>query len=168
MMRFTFLSIDNTVNRNDFDCGIAELNEYLQKYARQNHRKGIATTFIAIPETGNRNVAGYYSISMSELKLESLPENYRRKLPRYPIPAIKIGKLAVDKSMQGKGLGKQLLMECFRKAISLSSEIGIFCVIVDAVNQKAKGFYLKYGFIPLQDNSLSLFLPIKTLIDVVK
>lgn len=167
-LKYIFLSIEASVNRDNFDCGIPELNEYLQKYAKQNHRKGIATTFVAIPERENFNVVGYYSVCMSEIKRESLPENYHKQLPRYPIPAIKIAKLAVDKSSQGKGLGKKLLMECFRKAVSLSSEVGIFCVTVDALNQEAKNFYLKYGFIPFPDNTLSLFLPLKTLINIVK
>ncbi|MGK7920833.1 MAG: hypothetical protein AB4080_12595 [Trichodesmium sp.] len=92
-MSWIFLPLDGSVNRENFDCGNSDLNEYLKKYARQNHRKGIATTFIAIPNAENRNVIGYYSVSMAEIKRESLPETYRQGLPRYPLPAMKIGKL---------------------------------------------------------------------------
>lgn len=137
-MRWIFFPIDANVSRDNFDCGIPELNEYLKKYARQNHRKGVAKTFVAIPEVGNREVAGYYSVSMAEIKRESLPDNYSRGLPRYPVPAMRVGKLAVDKSMQGRGLGKTLLMECLQRAVRLSSEVGIFAVIVDALNEQAK------------------------------
>lgn len=167
-MNWIFLPLDGSVNRDNFDCGNSDLNEYLKKYARQNHRKGIATTFIAIPENENRDVVGYYSVSMAEIKRESLPETYRKGLPRYPLPAMKIGKLAVDKTMQGRGLGKVLLMECFKKAVRLSSEVGIFAVAVDAFDEEAKAFYLKYGLIALEDNQLSLFIPMKTILTVLE
>lgn len=163
-----FIPIDNNVNRDNFDFGIPELNDYLKKYARQNHRKDIATTFVAIPETGSDDVVGYYSVSMSEIQQESLPENYRRGLPSYPIPVMRIGKLAVDRTMHGRGLGKILLIECFRKAVRLASEVGIFAIAVDALNEEAKAFYLKYGFIPLEDNQVSLFIPIRTVLGVLE
>lgn len=162
-MKWIFCPIDSTVNRDDFDCGIPDLNEYLQKYARQNQKKGIAKTVVAIPEAGNRNVAGYYSVSMGQIEFEFMPEQYRRGLPRYPLPTMRVGKLAVDRAMQGRGLGKQLLMDCFCRAIRLSQDVGIFGVTVDALNEQAKEFYLKYGFIPLQDEALSLFIPITTI-----
>ena len=107
--------------------GVPELNEYLQKYARQNHKKGIAKTVVAILEAGNGEVAGYYSIAVGEIKREFLPENYRRGLPRYPVPAMLVVKLAVEKTMQGRRLGEELLLESLRKALHLSSEVGIFC-----------------------------------------
>ncbi len=81
---------------------------------------------------------------------------------------MRIGKLAVDRAMQGEGLGKILLMECFRKAVRLSSEVGIFAIAVDALNEEVKAFYLKYGFTPLEDNQLSLFIPVRTVLAVVE
>ena len=150
--------------RDNFDCGIPQLNEYLQKYAKQNHKKGIAKTWIAVPQSGNNEVLGYYSISMAELKQESLPTQLTKGLPRYPIPVIRIGKLAVAQTMQGKGLGETLLVDAFAKAIRLSEDIGVFGVTVDALNESAKAFYLKYGFIPLEDNELSLFIALKNIL----
>lgn len=167
-MEWIFCPIDGNVRKEDFDCGVSELNEYLKKYARQNHKKGIAKTFVAIPEAGNGEVSGYYSVSMAEIKRESLPENYSRGLPRYPVPAMRVGKLAVAQLMQGRGLGEELLIECFRRAVRLSSEVGIFGVTVDALNEQAKEFYLKYGFIPLHNDGLSLFMPIATISRVVE
>ncbi len=105
-------------------------------------------------------MAGYYSIAVGEIKREFLPENYRRGLPRYPVPAMLVVKLAVEKTMQGRRLGEELLLESLRKALFLSEEVGIFAVKVDAKNESAKGFYLKYGFIPLENDPLSLFIPI--------
>ncbi len=76
-MKWIFIPIDGGINRDNFDCGVSELNEYLKIYAKQNYRKGIATTFVAIPETGNCEVGGYYSVSMSEFQREQLPQVYR-------------------------------------------------------------------------------------------
>lgn len=167
-MKWIFLPIDDySLGREDFDCGVPELNEYLKKYARQNDRRGISKTFVAIPQGENSEVAGYYSVSMAEIKRESLPENYRRGLPRYQVPAMRLGRFAVSLSMQGRGLGKRLLINCFEKAINLSSEVGIFAVIVDAKNEGVKQFYLKYGFLPFVDNELSLFIPISTIIQLL-
>ncbi len=111
-MAYIICSInDKRVIKDKFDCGISELNEYLKKYAKQNDKKGIAKTWVAILDgNNNRDILGYYAISMAELKQDSLPEDYRQKLPRYPLPVIKIGKLAVDKSRQGKRLGETLLI----------------------------------------------------------
>ena len=106
-MEFIIVSIEDPIHREDFDCGIDELNDYLKKYARQNARKGIAKTFVAIADIETRIVLGYYSVSMDKIEFESLPTEYRRKIPRYPLPAMLIGKLAVDISIQGRGLGKE-------------------------------------------------------------
>jgi GNAT superfamily N-acetyltransferase len=167
-VEWIFCSITSKVNRDSFDCGISELNDYLKKYARQNHQKGIARTIVAISAIGNPDVLGYYSVSMSEIQRESLPQKYSKGLPRYPIPALRIGKLAVARTMQGKGLGKALLMECLRLAIRLASDVGVFAVIVDAINEQARNFYLKYGFILLENQERSLFISLGTLSKAVE
>lgn len=163
-MEWIFCPIDGSVEKDAFDCGIPELNEYLKKYARQNDKNGIAKTLVAIPKQENMIVAGYYSVSMSQIQRDSLPESQSKGLPRYPVPAMLIGKIAVDKSMQGRGLGEELLVDALKRATRLATEVGIFAVRVDALNDKAKSFYLKYGFIPFQDQERSLFLPMKTIL----
>ena len=164
-MNWIFCPIDDSCQRDTFDCGIPELNEYLKQYARQNDRKGIAKTFVALPQVGDRVVAGYYSVSMSQIERNSLPENHTKGLPRYPVPAMLIGKLAVDKSMQGIGVGEELLVDALKKAVRLSAEVAIFAVRVDAINERANNFYVKYGFIPFLDNRLTLFMPIKVILN---
>ncbi len=158
-----FCGLNKSLNRQSFDCGVAELNEYLQRYASQNHRKGIATTFVALASTDDLQIAGYYSVSMAEMTIELLPIEFQKGLPRYPIPAMRIGRLAVDINRRREGLGKALLMECFRRAIFLSREIGIFAIVVDATNDSARDFYLKYGFIPLPSQPMTLFIPLATI-----
>lgn len=95
------------------------------------------------------------------LKLNAIA--YRK--PRYLIPVIRIGKLAVTQSMQGRRLGETLLVDAFNRVIPLSEDIGVFGVIVDALNEQAKEFYLKYSFIPLESNEFSLFIPITRILE---
>lgn len=160
--RWNFLPIEKKHKRDAFNCGYPVLNEYLKKYARQNHQKGIAKTFVAIREDGGFKVDSYYTVSASVIEFKSLPESYQSKLPAYPIPAVLIGKLAVDNPVKGQGLGGELLADALYRIIRASGEIGIFVVRVDAIDDKAKDFYLKHEFIPFQDK-LSLFLPLETI-----
>ena len=95
-------------------------------------------------------------------------DRVRRGLPRYPVPAMRLGKLAVAVSMQGRGLGKKLLINCFEKSLRLSEEVGIFAVVVDAKDLQAKNFYLKYGFVTLEDDEFSLFIQLATIIKVLE
>jgi len=162
--RWYFQPIDKKHQKNHFDCGYPVLNEYLKKYARQNHEKGIAKTFVAIPESGDLKVNGYYTVSASVIEFESLPSSYKRRIPAYPIPSMLIGKLAVDNSVKGQGLGSELLADALTRAVRASQEIGIYAVKVDAIDLQAKEFYLKHEFIPFQDNPLSLFLPMATIL----
>lgn len=160
---WNFVPIDKKHNRQEFDCGIKELNQYLSRYARQNHVKGINKAMVATKPDAPSTIDGYYTISSSTISFNSLPETGRKGLPNYPIPCALIGRLAVDISCQGEGLGKELLVNALLRIVRASSEIGIYAVRVDAINGIAKQFYLKYEFIPFKDKPLSLFLPLKTI-----
>ncbi|MBW4510187.1 MAG: hypothetical protein KME64_27260 [Scytonematopsis contorta HA4267-MV1] len=83
-VKWIFCPIDGSFIKENFDCGIPELNDYLKKYARQNDKKGITKTFVVIPESGDKVVAGYYSIRMNKIEFEVIPEKYKKGLPRYP------------------------------------------------------------------------------------
>ena len=159
-MVWSFFEVTNlNLNRSLFDCGISELNDYLQRYARQNHKKGIAKTWVMVNSNNEQVPVGYYSISMAELQRESLSDEEKKGFPRYPLPVIRIGKLAVDKQLQGQRLGELLLVDIFKRGIRISQDIGVVGFLVDAINERAKQFYLKYGFSPLVNSPLSLFLP---------
>ncbi len=95
--RWDFVPIKKQHQREFFDCGYPVLNDYLKKYARQNHEKGIAKTYVAIPQTKSLKIEGYYTVNASVIEYESLPQSYQKGIPTYPIPAILIGKLAADK-----------------------------------------------------------------------
>ncbi len=160
-MEWIFCPLNSSCLKQEFDCDQPSLNTYLKQYASQNDRKGIAKTIVAVPVDGPKLVKGYYSVSMAQIEFETMPEASRKGLPRYPIPAMRIGRLAVDRTAQGQGLGTELLVDALFRAQSLSREVGIYAVIVDALNESAKEFYKKFGFTPFEDVPLSLFLTLK-------
>lgn len=161
--RWDFVPLEKKHERKQFDCGNAVLNNYLKRYARQNDKLGINKTFVAVKPNTPSIIDGYYAISSSAIDFQSLSEESKKKLPAYPLPAALIGRLAVDLSCQGQGLGTELLVDALLRIVKASTEIGIYAVRVDAVDERAKQFYLKHEFIPFQDSPLSLFLPIKTI-----
>ena len=146
-----------------FDCGVPALNDYLKKFARQNHDRNIGKTFVALEKGRDRNILGFYTAVASEIDAWEVPRPHSKHLPRYPLPAVRIGRLAVDKRHQGRRIGEGLLMDALKRAERLSLDVGVYAVVVDAKDVKTAAFYSKYGFIPLTQKPLSLFLPIKTI-----
>jgi len=163
-MQFEIHLLDASFNRDQFNCGNEELNKFLRQLARQHQDKNISRTFVAI-EAGDekKRVLGFYSQSMAEIDLSSLPQDIQKKLPRHPIPAARIGRFATDVSIQGQGLGKHLLVDSLRRVKSISQSIGVFAVIVDAKDQKAKEFYLKFNFSGSAINPMELYYPVKSI-----
>lgn len=143
-----------------FDCGAEKLNTYLKRFAKKNDKLGIGRTYVLLDKA---RALGFYTVSMAQIEFKALPRPTQEKLPRYPVPAVRIGRLAIDHSAQGQGLGEFLLMDALTRCVRVSEEIAVLAVIVDAKNDQAKDFYLKYGFIPLEDKELSLFLPLSTI-----
>ena len=161
--KFEFHPIDKKFDKASFDCGSLELNAFLQTRARQNQLQGFNRTFVAIVENDEaKKIVGFYSLSMGEINLSSLPEDLIKKLPKHPVPVARMGRLAVDLSFQGQGLGKFLLVDAMKRVQSASGAIGVYALLVDAKDEAAKAFYLKYGFIPLSDQSMTLFLPLSS------
>jgi predicted GNAT family N-acyltransferase len=145
-------------DRRDFDCGVEELNSYLQRYSTQHERKGIGRTYVATKDRETR-VLGYYTISSSAVAFDVVPEN----LPRHPVPVALVGRLAVDNTARGQKLGETLLIHALRSAHSAARIVGIYAVVVDALDESARSFYIKYGFNELNDDRLHLYLPMKTI-----
>jgi GNAT superfamily N-acetyltransferase len=166
-MTWLFCAVSNTnLNRSFFDCGIFELNDYFKRYAKQNHKKGIAKTWVMVNSNNPEMPVGYYSLSMAEIQRDNLSEEMKKGLPRYPLPVVRIAKLAVDKDSQGQRLGELLLIDIFQRSLKIAEDIGMIGFLVDAINEKAKQFYLKYGFTSLIDSPLSLFLPINSILSL--
>lgn len=143
-------------DRENFDCGEESLDLFLHKFARQNDEKGLSRTYVAVKENDSR-IYGYYSLSSSSVGCELVPEN----LPRYPIPVVHLGRLAVDRSAQGERLGQALLFIAFKQSVSLAEQLGVYAVEVYALNEKAKQFYLSFGLTELEDDELHLYITIK-------
>src|SRR4030066_1413639 len=146
--------------REGFDCRDAALNDFLLRRAGQQQRRGFGKTYVALDDDGV-TVTGFVTVSAGQVATTSLPSQL--KLPRYPAPLLRIGRLAVDARHQGKGVGQDLLAFALRLAVEFSQRVGLYAVVADAKHDKAKAFYLKLGFIACADNPLCLYLPIATL-----
>lgn len=160
-MQLSLVPITKELQKFPFDCGFPDLNFYFKHYALKNDKLMIGKTFVAIDDSGI--VAGYVTFSNAQIEATKLPETITRKLPRYPVPAFRIGKLAVDSRFQGIGVGSWILKMALQRALDVSASVGIFAVLVDAIDDRAKNFYLHYGFIPMDDHPLSLYLPLPTI-----
>lgn len=143
--------------RTAFDCGHPFLNTYLAQFARQNDRNGYAKAYVMVPAEAGNPVVGYYTLSSGQVAFENIPPAIRKRLPRYPAPAVRIGELAVDVSQKGKGLGSQLLLDALERIIRASDEVAVWAVIVDPIDQQAATFYQHHGFEPLLDSD-AMFL----------
>jgi GNAT superfamily N-acetyltransferase len=149
-----------------FSGGQDSLARYLKSAAEDNARRGLGRTFVA-GAPGETAIKGYYTLTAAASAKERRPKKPTRGLPGYPIPAILLASLAIAQTAQGQGLGEVLLGAAFRRIVRGSYEFGIRLVLVDAIDEKAQRFYLKYGFIPFDDNPFKLFLPIKTIAPLV-
>jgi len=146
-----------------FDCGDAALNEFLQSHARKSHDKGGAKTFLAVSDNDGKKVYGYYCLAPASVSYRKTPDVVQRGLGRYEVPVYRLGRLAVDCSVQGQGLGGQLLLAAGRRCIQVATEVGGVALLIDAKNERVASWYAAYGAVPLLDAPLSLLLPLKTL-----
>jgi GNAT superfamily N-acetyltransferase len=161
-------AISRKHDRNAFDCGDAELNEYLRRYARQNHESGGVKTFLAVAESDGKTILGFYSLSPASVIYSRTPEIVRRGLGRYDVPAFRLARLAVDGRFQGHGLGGQLLLAAGRRCVLAAAEVGGFVMLIDAKNERVAKWYASYGAMPLLDQPLSLVLPLATVEESLK
>jgi GNAT superfamily N-acetyltransferase len=145
----------------DFDCGEASLNNFLQRLALQNDSRGVGRTFVAVEE-GKKRIRGYYTLAAGKIDFATFPES-KKLPPNLPVPVILLGRLAVDLSTQGTGLGSTLLLHALWRCQQLAAHAGVHAVEVDALHEKAKAFYQKFGFVALFDDPLHLYLPMKTI-----
>jgi GNAT superfamily N-acetyltransferase len=147
-------------DRQGFDCSRQELNDWLRQVARQHQDKGLSKTFVAVREIEPTRICGYYALTLAELENRHLPDAWRKKLPRR-IPGVRLGRLAVDRQYQGKGLGELLLIDALTRARRIYTEAGGIGLFVDALDAQTAGYYRRFGFEAAPDNPLLLFLPAK-------
>jgi len=149
-------------DRAAFSCGKAPLDTFLAALVSQYTKRRLGRTFVAT-EPGQARVAGYYTLAAGAFDLSCLPPRDRKNLPKHPVPTVHLGRLAVDRAYQGKRLGETLLFHALRTALTASDTLGAFAVDVWALDEEARAFYEKYGFVPLNDNPFHLYLPMKTI-----
>jgi ribosomal protein S18 acetylase RimI-like enzyme len=151
-------------DREGFNCGVEALNSFLQKQARKEMERRAAVCYVCVVPKQPKEIIGFYSLSSTTILLDTLPDFVTKKLGRYPsVPATLLGRLAVDKKHQGRGIGPLLLREALLFSAQKSTEIGSVAVIVDAKDEKAAGFYEIYGFRRLSDDPLRLFMMMPTI-----
>lgn len=159
-MSARIVPLEATHRRDDFDCGDDALNDFLRRYARQQQDRDFSRSYVALADDV-LTVLAFVSVSAGQVGTTSFPAHL--KLPRYPVPVLRIGRLAVDRRAQGKKLGRDLMRFALSLSLELAGRIGINAVVVDAKNEAAREFYKSLGFEPFGDAPLSLFLPIDTL-----
>jgi predicted GNAT family N-acyltransferase len=147
-------------DRAGFDCGVEALNRYLKNLAAQHRTKGIATTFVLVDSDQPTMILGYYSLSAAALLFDQLTHADRKGLPTYPIPAVRIGRLAASVSARGPGLGEMLLQNAIKRVLLSRSTLGVYAVVVEAKDASVEAFYRKYGFRLCDARARHLYLPI--------
>lgn len=158
-MTYSIRPLDAEARTADFTCGVSALDEYLQRYARQDVKRGVARVFVAAPLEAPPVVAGFYTLSAASVAAETLPEKWRKKLPRYPVPVALLGRLAVSLPFQGQGLGSILLADACTRVVAASETLAVAAIVVDAKSAQAAAFYQHFGFIELPGQPGRWMLP---------
>ena len=147
-------------DRAGFACGVPELDEYLQRFATQHRRKGVSTVFVLVDSAAPRVILGYYTLSAAEVDAAVLTEAERKKLPRYPVPCFRMGRLACRSDRHGQGLGRLLVACAVDRCLAARRQVAAYALVVDAKSASAKTFYERYGFRACRDSPLTLYLPL--------
>lgn len=154
-------------DRNAFDCGSLPLNDYLRRFARQNHESGGAKTFVAVPPGDPSRVLGYYSISPGSIEFAHVPAQLTKKLGRYEVPVFRLGRLAISLTAQRQGLGSDLLLSAGTRALAVAAQVGGVALAIDAKDREAAKWYERFGAMRLLDDPLKLVLPLATIADAL-
>jgi len=148
-------------HRDGFNCGNESLDQYLKKQAGQDVRRRISQVFVA-RKSNDAEILGFYTLSALSVEAISLPDDIARKLPKHPLPAALVGRLAVDKKYQGQGIGQALLVDALSRMVRASRQVAIYVAIVDAKDEMAAEYYEAFGFQRFKKPSHRLYLPLAT------
>jgi predicted GNAT family N-acyltransferase len=143
-----------------FSSGVAALDAYIQRQARQDLERNLAAVFVLTSD--GKTIAGFYTLSAHSIQATDLPEELAKRLPRFPLLVTLLGRMAVSQSLQGRHLGEFLLIDALARAWRGSQQVASWAVVVDA-KAGARDFYLKHDFAPLPSQPDRLFLPMKTI-----
>ena len=162
-MALIVCALDKSVHdRAAFRCGSANLDEFLRSKAAKHQTQRMSRTFVLVSEAEPRRILGYYSLSNCQIDREHLGLDVSKTLPRHPIPAVMLGRLAVASSEQGEQFGSWLLMDALKRTVLVGQQSGVFALVVGAADDKARDFYLRHGFLSIAERPLTLYLPLET------
>ena len=148
--------------REGFSCGQPALDRYLRERASQDVRRGIAQVFVALDDD-RTTITGFYTLSATSFEREALPLPLGKKPPHHPVPAALLGRLAIERSQQGRGLGTLLLADAVDRVTRVAASIAVYALVVDAKDDAAARFYRSFGFMPFPVATSRLVLPIRRL-----
>jgi GNAT superfamily N-acetyltransferase len=160
-MTWNILRLTKEHDRAAFHCNVPRLDAFLHKYATQYEKRNLGRPYILVQDDLPR-VFGYYTLAVGGISKEFLPEEAAKKLPDHPVPYALIGRLALDQSVQGQGLGRKLIANAIERCVKASESVGIHSIFVDAIDDAAALFYLKHHFIQLPNQPHHLFMTIET------
>jgi GNAT superfamily N-acetyltransferase len=146
-------------DRKAFDCSQEDLNRFLKQYARQAHEHGSSKTYVAVDDANGTTIFGYYTLSPAQVDFYRVPEAARLNLGRHDVGGFRLARLAVSRSLQGQGVGGQLLVAAARRCMRASQEVGGTALLIDAKDERVAKWYGSYGAVRLNDEPLSLLLP---------
>lgn len=168
-----FVELDTKLHdRNSFECGKEELNEFIKTKASKHMKAGISRTMLlpasTVKPSDTHQICSFYTITPGSISRDNLPEEQAKKLPHYPIPIFLIAQLAVHQEHHGKGLGKITLIKALEHLSRIHNEMRAYAVIVDCLDEEAKDFYSKYGFEFLceRNKRIRMYLPMKSVIEL--
>lgn len=160
-MALRFALLDARLHdRSRFRSGEPSLDAYLKQQAGQHQRDGTATTHVIVDDVAPTEILGYCSLAAAQLSLADLQPEDRKRLPRYPVPAVRVGRLAVAVDAQRRGIGRLLIGHAVNCALALRGQLGVRVLLVDALNDEAAAFYRRHGFRPTSPDRTSLYLPL--------
>lgn len=145
--------------KKSFNCGQDDLNKFIKQYASQHQKTGTSQTYVPIDD--NLQIKGFYCVSSTSIGFDEIDPILTKKLPRYPLPCVVIGRFAVDQSAQGQGVGKVLLAHALKQVLKVAKIIGVTFVLIHAKDEKAMRFYQRFGFVSLTSQPLTLIFPVK-------
>ena len=160
MAGWTIQKLNRSHERDAFDCGNDALNDWLHKRVSQFEKRDLSRAYVAVRE-GELRVYGYYALSTHRVRYEALAADQAKGLPHIDVPVVLLGRLAIDRTAQGQGLGSLLLIDALRRAELVATQVGVRAVEVDAIDDAARRFYMKFGFTSLLDDCNHLFLSIR-------
>lgn len=144
-----------------FECGREQLDRWLRAYAGQGQRRDTARTFV-VCRRGETDVVGYYTLVASQVEQSKATSEAQNETSKhFPIPVCLIARLAVDRSEQGAGLGRSLLLDALRRTVHASRSVAMKAVLVHAIDEEAAAFYERFGFKPASTEPLTLMVPLE-------